>query len=471
MTDQPNNSEHQPAASPQVEPAPDAAPKIVADELFAHGLLTYLHTDTPHKQGERVGRLMAALDSGTGVPPLSSTSYRFPIRSARGWLALAACVTLAAIAVFVGFPGERSAQAEVQQTIAAMRSTAAGDRRYEIRLQRPTDDALPSLPGAVIDTRSPNLLLLRANAPDGHEIIAGRDATGDWCIRLDSGVEREHPEQAWPRWAKVGEESLLVDSVDRLLEELTRSYDLQREGEAKLEGSTVSYRHIVGTKKRVRCPGGDHVEVWIDATTKSVERIEMRWDPRPDTAGAPARGPEDQQNAGNAPNPSDSDHVGDHPDRRPEDGPLDRRPPPRRPGPDGPDDDRNGPDDQDRPEGFRPNGPPGDGNGPDNGPAPRDRRPPHPRPDGFRPDGQRPDGPRNGGPGMGGPGLGGPGLGGPGTFPGDRPPRGPGAFGPAPRGPGPGVGPMRNPPKKLVMQRVDAPAFDAAWFTPEGHAK
>src|SRR5205823_850649 len=119
------------------------------------------------------------------------------------------------------------------------------------------------LPGAIIDSRSPNLLLLRANAPDGREIIAGRDATGDWAIRPDNaggGVEREHPELAWPRWSKVGDESLFVDSVDRLLEELTKSYDLQKEGEAKLDGKAdVTFRHIVGTKKRLRSPGGDHV--------------------------------------------------------------------------------------------------------------------------------------------------------------------------------------------------------------------
>ena len=448
MTDQPNNLEpQQPNPTPQVEPAPDAAPKIVADELFAHGLLTYLHTDTPHKQGERVGRLMAALDRATGLPARDSSaaplSYPFPIRTIRAALALAACITLATIAVFFGFPGERSAQAEVQQTIAAMRSTSGGDRRYEIRLQRATDDALPSLPGAIIDTRSPNLLLLRANAPDGHEIIAGRDATGDWCIRTEGGTEREHPEQAWPRWAKVGEESLLVDSVDRLLEELTKSYDLQREGEAKLDGSAVSFRHIVGAKKRIRSPGGDHVEVWIDPSTKSVERIEMRWDTPPRGTGLPARDPIDDPRA---PAP---DRANGPPDRRPDDGPRDhpdRRPPPRRPGPPNPDDGPNGPDDQDHPDGFRPNGPPGEGDRPDNRPG--DRRPP-PR---LRPDGPRPDGPGN--------------------LQGDRPgARRPGPFGPPPRGPGPGAGPGRTPPKKLVMQRVDAPNFDATWFTPEAHTK
>ncbi len=457
----------------QVEPAADAAPTVVADELFTHGLLTYLHTDTPAKQGERIGRLMSEIElRGVGVPPLSSPaasssshSFRFPIRTARGWLALAACITLATVAVFIGIPGEQSAQAVVQQSIEAMRSTAAGDRRYEIRLQRPGDDALPSLPGAIIDTRSPNLLLLRANAPDGHEIIAGRDATGDWCVRMDGGVEREHPQQAWPRWAKVGDESLFVDSVDRLLEELTKSYDLQKEGAATIEGKgSASYRHIVGAKKRVRSPGGDHVEVWIDAASRSVERLEMRWDlPPGGDQGGPPDGARPDRATRNGP-PRDGRDPGDAMDQRP----------PRRDGPD-----------QDRPNGSGPNGPGSDGpDGPDNadgprdhpgppnppgpgGPGPAGRRPPreghaldgpHPRPE-PRPEGPPP--PRN--PemrGRGGPDGPGPDGRGPGQF-------GPGKFGPGPRGPGPGVRP--TPPRKLVMQRVEAPAFDAAWFTPEVH--
>jgi hypothetical protein len=491
MNEPANNPENAGPPDSHVEPAPESAPKTVADELFAHGLLTYLHTDSPAKQGERIGRLMSEIEfRGMGIPPGSSSaasssshSFRFPIRTARGWLALAACVSIATVAVFIGIPGEQSAQAVVQQSIEAMRSTAGGDRRYEIRLQRPGDDALPSLPGAIIDTRSPNLLLLRANAPDGHEIIAGRDATGDWCVRLDGGVERAHPQQAWPRWAKVGDESLFVDSVDRLLEELTKSYDLQREGTATLEGKgSTSYRHIVGTKKRLRSPGGDHVEVWIDPASKSVERLEMRWDLPPKGEAGPARGPGGDQ--GGPP-------EGVRPDRGPESGrprdPMDQRPlhrdgpdqvGPNGPGPDGQGPDGQGPDGpgpggRNRPEG--PGGPPGPGTpdglddadgprdhpGPPPPPGPEGRRPlrdgrgldgPHPRPDGLRRGG--PDGRPDGGPD------------GPRPGPGGRGP-GPGMFGPGPRGPGPGVRP--TPPRKLVMQRVDAPTFDAAWFTPDPH--
>jgi hypothetical protein len=450
-----NPSHANPPPGPtHVEPTPDAAPKTIADELFAHGLLTYLHTDTPARQGERIGRLMSTLESDRdmGVLPMpSARSFRFPVRTARAWVALAACITLAAVATLVGLPSESSAKADVLQAISAMRAGNAGggDRRFEIRLQLRNQNAIPSLPGAIVDTRSPNLLLLRANGPDGHEIIAGRDASGDWAIRPDAGVEREHPQAAWPRWANVGDESLFVDSVDRLLEELTKSYDLQREGAAKLEGKgEASFRHIVGAKKRLRSPGGDRVELWIDPATNVVERLEMRWDqPTPlDGPGADrARDPRDGPGIGG---PRD-DAPDDRPHGRPprdgafDDGPppggfRDRPfPPPGRPGPNGPDGPGD-PDGQDRPDGP---------NGPDDGPPPRDGR--HP-----------------GVPGMGGNGpmRGMDGLGGP--RPDGRPPRAP--FGPGPRGPGPNA--RLGPPKALVMQRVDAPSFDPSWFTPEGHA-
>lgn len=468
MTDQPDNSQQTGApvdgsSDLPIEPAPEGTPASVASELFSHGLLTYLNTDTPARQGERIGRLMVAIEQDRlGAPVAASHSFRFPIRTARGWLALAACITIAATAVFIGIPGEQSAQAVVQQSIEAMRSTTGGDRRYEIRIQRPADDALPSLPGAIIDTRSPNLLLLRSNAPDGHEIIAGRDATGNWCIRRDGGVERDHPEQAWPKWSKVGEESMLVDSVDRLLEELTRSYDLQKEGTATLEDkSGISYRHIVGTKKRVRSPGGDHVEVWIDPGSKSVERVEMRWNLPP--RGQP--GGDKNPDAANGPDGS--------PDAGSADGPRSQR------GPEGgPPRDRNGDSNRDpmrdpngprppRRDGFRPGGPGPNGPGP-NGPGPDALGPDGPNPDGPGPGGPGPEGrrPRNGH-----------GLDGPHPRPEPRPDGGPDGprrdgrdgdpFGPSPRGPGPGARPA--PPRTLVMQRVDAPAFDAAWFTPDAH--
>jgi hypothetical protein len=478
MTTEPNNipfpgkNGATPAPDAHVEPAQDATPQAAADEMLAHGLLTYLHNDRPEAQSRRIDQVMGAITQeiaeAAGEP---RTRFRFPIRSAKGWMALAAGIALVATATFLGLPGEASAQAVVEQSIAAMRTAGAqGDRRYEVLFTvHGENNADVQLKPATVDMRAAGgstKLLLLATAPDGHQVIAGRDDKGDWCYRLErdgGGVERDHPQQAWPRWSKVGDESLFADSVDRLLEELTKGYNLSRESDASLTGRAGTFRHIVATRKRPRGPGGDKVEIWIDKTTNAVERIEMKWN---DPPAAPAGGAGQDGARGNGPDngpPADGPGAGGPGnDDRPL-GPPHRRGPRGQDGPPGPpnaDGDDQGPPHQQRhpPRGDDgPNGPPngpgpdaGPNGGPDNGPmdGPPPRR--HP-PRGPGADGPGPDG----GPGM-GPNGRGPGAGGPGGL-------GPGG----PRGPGD----RRLPPKLLIIQRVDAPAFADNWFSPEGHAE
>ncbi len=476
----PSNGAPPPNAGANIEPASHATPQTQADELLAHGLLTYLHNDHPAAQNARVTRVMSAIgaDSASNAPeaPAPTTPYRFrmPIRTVRGWVALAASIGLVALAGFFGFPGETSAQAVVKQSIEAMRAgVGGGDRRYEVRLTVRKDGGDErTLDPAIVDMRSPNQLLLRVRSPEGDNIVAGRDEKGDWCIRLardGGGIEREHPQMAWPRWSKVGDESLFADSVDRLLEEMTRGYTLSRQPDAALESAPgKAFRHILATKKRLRAPGGDTVEIWIDPATNAVERMVMKWnDPPAGRAGdaQPAQARPDDAARGDGPAPGAGQD-----DRQPLDRPMRPRGP--RPGPDGePNDGPNGGPDGDRPDRplppRRPRPFPRDG-GPDNGPMGRPDRGPDAGPEG-EPDGDRlPPGPRDRphrGPEGDGP-MGIPGLG----------PVPPGAFGPRQQGPQ-GAGPNRapgdrhGPPKMIVIQRVDAPAFEAGWFSPEAHNK
>ncbi len=435
----PANSGETPAPDAHVEPAADGTPQAAADELLAHGLLTYLHNDKPEMQSRRVDRVMGEI-TGAGAPV---SRFRFPIRSARAWMALAACIGLAAAMTFIGMPGETSAQGVVEQSIAAMRTVGAGgDRRFEVLFTVHGEDGNDlQVKPATVDMRAPNKLLLLATAPDGHQVRAGRDEQGDWCYRLErdgGGVEREHPQRAWPRWSKVGDESLFADSVDRLLEELTKGYNLSRESDASLAGKTGTFRHIVATRKRPRGPGGDKVEIWIDRASNAVERIEMKWN---DPPAAPAGAPAGEQNArGGA--PDDAQPI-DGQNRGPEHRPLG---PPRR-GPRGQGSDGgDGPGDRPFPPPRRERGPDDDMDGP-----------PHPhRPPGAGPDGDPMDGPPGDGP------------------QGDGPRRGPRGGPNGPGGPGgagrPGGGERRMPPKLLIIQRVDAPAFADNWFSPEAHA-
>jgi hypothetical protein len=253
---------------------------------------------------------------------------------------------------------------------------------------------------------------------------------------------------------------------------MTRGYVLSREPDAAIDSGTKMFRHIIATKKRVRAPGGDIVEIWIDPDTNAVERMVMKWNEQPgDRAGdgQPAQGrpngpggagPDDQRPLDRPMRPRGPREGVDGGGGRDGDGPF----PPRRP--------RMGPPEGDPDGGPRPEGPDA---GPDAGPdsGPRDGGPDGP------PNGDRPfRGPRRGRGGPGGPGPAGgegpegprgiPGLGPlpPGVANGQRPQGGPQAM-----GPGRNPGDRHGPPKMIVIQRVDAPAFEQSWFSPETHVK
>ena len=307
-----------------IEPGDDTSPGKVADELLAHGLLSYLNIDTRSSQDRRVGRVMTAIDAERFRPHKMPPAWRL----VRTWSALAAAIALACVMAYFGMPGETSAQATVQAAIQAMQQP--GDRRYEVRICPQGRDAPEEGASAVIDTRSPGLLLLQAHAPEGHTVFAGRDAEGGWAIRPDGGIERDHPEVAWPRWSRLGEESLFADSVDRLLDEMTKGYTLERLPAAKVDGrGDAEFQHVVGVKKQSRGPGPQRIEIWIDPATRVVERLEMHWEKPADAAQTPpSDGPEAAGGEGRAGRPGDGEDGPPDRDRRPGRGPRPPFPPP-----------------------------------------------------------------------------------------------------------------------------------------------
>lgn len=433
-----HNGNDRPIAHADQAPEPSAHgdARQIAGEMLAHGLLTYLNTDTKESQEHRVQRVMAALhseadQSATAGAP--SRTLRFPSHLLRRALAMAACLGLVAAAFMLAFPAAPSAQAMVQQSIQAMRT--GGDRRYEVRVMEWGEDQIAPDPIAVVDTRAPDLLVLRSVTPNRELITVGRDAQGLWAIDRTGSVERENPRRLWPRWATVGEESLFADSIDRVLEELSKGFDIKRDQEGK--GALAGTTKITATRKKdLRGPGPDRFELWLNSTTKVVEKIELSWDTQP--MGGPG-GPGM---------------------RRPGDGGPGERPMRDRP---------------DRPEGR---------DGPD-GTMPRGDGPPPPR-DGRRPP-MGPDGPGGpGGAGMGGPGPRGPrgpgggpgGPGGPGMMGdprmGGRPPMDPRMMdGFVPGGRPPRMDPLSRvgPPRTIIMQRVEVKqALGDEWFGAGRHA-
>lgn len=464
-------------SQPAVEIDAHASPSQQADELFAHGLLQYLHTDSAADQQRRVNGVITALRAEPvpgGVPVESPVRHsagrrwRLPVPTLRRWTAIAAAMGLITAVTILAIPRPTSAAGTLRESIAALRGP--GDRRYEVRITT-WDDAdgdSGDEPHAIVDTRPPALMLIRARRPsrfDGDEgiVIVGRDARSRWAIRRDGSVERDRPELAWPRFAALENQSLFAESIDQMLEQMARVYDFSK-GKDEQSTAGVMLRRVEGVRKQHIGPGPSEITVWIDDASKLVERIELRWSERdrrrfenapPPPPGVDMRlGPDDfrprrgpgMRRPGGPDGPPPEFRERDGPPRPPMRG---DRPPRERPRPAQPD---SGPDHDDPP--------PSDDAGPDVPPIPDG--PPEGGPHVDRAQGLRPpmrDRARGDGPGDGP----------------RRPPHRPlgerGMDGPGgPRGGGPGGLFRPPPPRKIVIERVDAPELADDWFTPERHA-
>ena len=435
-----------------IEPAP-TTPATHADELFTHGLLEHLHHDSPAARETRINSLLSRLDATESATP----SHRFRIphfnrigRFTRAALAAAAVVAITTSFIYFGASTERSANATVQESISAMRSS--GDRRYEVRTKFFDSADLSTEAQFVIDTRAPDLMFMQSKGSGKREIRVGRDESGIWGIRPDGTIDRNVPENVWPRWATLNDESLFADSVDQLLESMSQSYTMTRGEGSKLQNhGDTKFNHIIGTRIGAARPGPSRVDFWIDPASKVVERMEMRFDAPPP---GPAGGKEGPLGEGA---PRDGElHDGEQADGPPR--PRGPRPPPGAGGPGG----SGGPEGTRGLEGFdRP--PPPDRDRPD-----FDRPPPRHNADEARdadhgadteksaldaaPRGDHHPERRDGPDGPAGP---------------DGRPR---RFGrPDPRR---GLHPEHfKPLELLVIERVPAPVFAGDYFSPESHQK
>ena len=164
----------------------------------------------------------------------------------------------------------------------------------------------------------------------------GRDAKGEWAIRPDGTVERERPRAYWPPWSVDGE-SLTVDSLDTLLEQLPKRYTLTRGASGPIDGGARKFDRVTASRLDRAGPYPNSVELWIDPDTHLAERVEFRWDDASGTVdgtksekGAPAprgggprgegggeHGPGDGPDGHRPPPPPDGDGHGDGPGREP----------------------------------------------------------------------------------------------------------------------------------------------------------
>lgn len=254
-------------------PAEGRSASVTADELLVHALLVSLLTDSGTSREERVRSIMMLL-AGTGSRTAHAPGRRR--RRVRRMSGLLAMLAVLASCWQVWMRTESGAYALVRA--AARAAAAPGDVRYEVRAMRPPSERLEETPFCIVDSRAPGFVLVRATMPSGRRVIVGRDTDGPWAIRLEGGVTREGARVAWPRWSGYGESALLADSIDRVLEGLGTRYRLERAAPETLERSPGElFEHVVGERSEADAPGASHVELWIDARTSVLARMELRW--------------------------------------------------------------------------------------------------------------------------------------------------------------------------------------------------
>lgn len=291
-----------------IEPEPTGDVRTEADEQFIHGLLLFLHLDSRGEQQRRINRVMQEIRRS------GRTTIRHHILSRasnRAILAAAACVALVATLAWLGIPTEQSAQAMVQASIEATKN--AGPRRYEVRAEiphwverrnnedQPGDAEGPPLQRiAVIDINDAQHVLIRTITPRGR-LIVGRNEQGEWAIRPDGEIERFDAQRAWPRWIEMNGESVLLESVDALLEQLKPNYDVFRaEAEAEIDNTLNAFdeTEVDATKQRNNHPGRkfdrilakkiagpphlpQNIMLWIHPESHIVQRMELQWGDEP----------------------------------------------------------------------------------------------------------------------------------------------------------------------------------------------
>lgn len=229
----------------------------IAAERFAHGLLAFLHEETEARQDERISDAMERIrsDVPAGAVPRASR-FKLPMT-----FAAAAVLALTATLLLVMSPTQ-SAYALVDTAILAMQRSDG--LRYEVYASDPDDSTLSDI--GLIDMQRTRFVG-RIEAPEGHDLVIGRDDEGEWSLRLDGSVERYHPRRVMPRWISVGENTILFDSLDQLLGRLAGDYDVRDE-----DGEIVATR-----REGARRPGPSELRITLSSGSSVVDRLEMRW--------------------------------------------------------------------------------------------------------------------------------------------------------------------------------------------------
>lgn len=254
-------------------------PESTADDRFVHGLLEFMHKDGETTREARVRSVMTHIDRD------ADGGRHRRLLAALVPLATAAVIAIVAVTMLVVTP-QPAAYAMVDAAIVATRE--APELRYEIRVADRSGEQERAL--GALDMRA-DLLRVRIATPHGHDFVMGRDDQGEWSLRRDGTVERGEPRGAAPRWIDLGESTILVGSLDGLLGQLRDGFTIESTPRGEAGPSLVATR-----RDDAQGPGPDRVEIWVNAETFLVERLELQSDrgipggPRDASGGRRGRG-------------------------------------------------------------------------------------------------------------------------------------------------------------------------------------
>jgi len=299
--------------NPNEDSATDGLPDhgAIANDRLIHGMLELVHKETDAKQQHRITAVLQQL--GDERTPHRSRPHRFfrlftPLASA--------AILLISVITFFMVSMQSSAYAMMGDAIQATRN--AHQLRYEIRF-READSPPGEVQSIGVLEMHRDFLRVEIKMPEGYDFILGRDEQGEWSTGASGVVERHNPRAAAPRWINLGESTILVGSLDTLLDELRNDeYIIERAEDPDPASLAIGLTELIATRQgQAATPGPNRVHVWIHNDTSLVERLEFHWD-RPHRDGPPPSQPHGDQpppppHRGLLPNPPRFRDNGDPP--------------------------------------------------------------------------------------------------------------------------------------------------------------
>jgi len=243
----------------------------VAQDRFIHGLLGFVYKETKTTQEQRVAGVLDRIQNA----PVQPRGNRSRIFSRFAPFASAAVLLISVLTFFV-VSMQSSAYAMMDEAIRATRQ--AEQLRYEIRFKDPAWYAGEEQTIGILDMRG-DFMRVQIDMPQGHVYVLGRDQQGEWSIGAEGMLERHTPRAGAPRWINLGESTILIGSLDALLDELRKDqYSIDRVEDTKQSTPNDKLTQLTATKLDRTTPGPGRVQIWIHDETSLVETLEFHWE-------------------------------------------------------------------------------------------------------------------------------------------------------------------------------------------------